>query len=385
MNVSDTNYLSLYIHIPFCQRKCHYCSFVSYSGRENDIAGYIPALNRELKLRLPGYRIRTLYFGGGTPSLLTAEQIESVLETVKSVSNTNNIEELSLEANPGTVDIDYLRALRKTGINRLSLGIQSFNDNELALLGRIHNSEQARQSAGYAREAGFDNLNLDIICGIPGQNLESFEQTLKEAINIRPEHISLYPLTLEEDTPMWHSIRSGKISTPDADLAADQYELAEKLLDDAGFVHYEISNWARPGFACRHNLVYWLCRPYIGAGVAAHSYINSCRLANTFDLDKYLACFSPENDNPLNAVEMKEPIDLDLVLSESIIMGLRLCNGININALNARFGINFTDCYHKPLEEMTGLGLLEVQEGNLRLTAKGRLLGNEVFQRFLPV
>jgi oxygen-independent coproporphyrinogen III oxidase len=385
MNVSDTNYPSLYIHIPFCQRKCRYCSFVSYAGRENDMANYIHALNRELKLRLPGYKIRTLYFGGGTPSLLAIEQIESILETVNSISGTGEIEELSLEANPGMVDIDYLRALRKAGINRLSLGIQSFDDNELALLGRIHNSEQARRSIGYAREAGFDNLNLDIICGIPGQSRDSFEHTLTEAINIRPEHISLYPLTLEEDTPMWHSIQSGEIPPPDADLAADQYELAEKLLADAGFVHYEISNWARSGFACRHNLVYWLCRPYIGVGVAAHSYIDSYRMANTPDLDKYLASFSPENDNPLNALEMKEPINLDLVLSESIIMGLRLCNGININGLNSRFGINFTDCYHKPLEEMTELGLLEVEDGNLRLTAKGRLLGNEVFQRFLPV
>jgi len=385
MNVSDTNYPSLYIHIPFCQRKCRYCSFVSYAGRENDMANYIHALNRELKLRLPGYKIRTLYFGGGTPSLLAIEQIESILETVNSISGTGEIEELSLEANPGMVDIDYLRALRKAGINRLSLGIQSFDDNELALLGRIHNSEQARRSTGYAREAGFDNLNLDIICGIPGQSRDSFEHTLTEAINIRPEHISLYPLTLEEDTPMWHSIQSGEIPPPDADLAADQYELAEKLLADAGFVHYEISNWARSGFACRHNLVYWLCRPYIGVGVAAHSYIDSYRMANTPDLDKYLASFSPENDNPLNALEMKEPINLDLVLSESIIMGLRLCNGININGLNSRFGINFTDCYHKPLEEMTELGLLEVEDGNLRLTAKGRLLGNEVFQRFLPV
>jgi oxygen-independent coproporphyrinogen-3 oxidase len=270
MNTPDTDYLSLYIHIPFCQRKCHYCSFVSYAGRENDMVNYIPALNRELILRLPGYKIRTLYFGGGTPSLLTIEQIKSILATVNSICGTG-IEETSLEANPGTVDIDYLRALRNSGINRLSLGIQSFNDSELDLLGRIHNSEQARQSIGYAREAGFDNLNLDIICGIPGQSLDSFKQTLTEAIAIKPEHISLYPLTLEEDTPMWHSIRSGKISQPDADLAADQYELAEKLLDDAGFVHYEISNWAKPGFACRHNLVYWLCRPYIGAGVAAHS------------------------------------------------------------------------------------------------------------------
>lgn len=385
MNVPDTNYLSLYIHIPFCRRKCHYCSFVSCAGRESDIANYIHALNRELELRLSGYKIRTLYFGGGTPSLLTIEQIESILENVKSTCGTANIEELSLEANPGTVDTDYLRALRKTGINRLSLGIQSFDDNVLALLGRIHNSEQAHQSIGYAREAGFDNLNLDIICGIPGQSRESFNRTLMEAINIRPEHISLYPLTLEEDTPMWHSIQSGKIPPPDADLAADQYELAERMLADAGFVHYEISNWAKSGFACRHNLVYWLCRPYIGAGVAAHSYIDGYRLANTPDLDKYLACFSPENDNPLNAVEMKEPISPALILSESIIMGLRLCNGISINGLNSRFGINFTDCYHKPLEEMTEMGLLEVEDGNLKLTAKGRLLGNEVFQRFLPV
>jgi oxygen-independent coproporphyrinogen-3 oxidase len=385
MNFPDSDYLSLYIHIPFCLRKCRYCSFVSYDGRKNEINNYVIALQNELRLRLKVHRVCTVYFGGGTPSLLTAEQIASILDSIYSISGSTDINELSLEANPGTVDELHLYKLRKLGINRLSLGIQSFNNEELALLGRIHNAEQAGESLRFARRAGFRNINMDIIYGIPGQSSESFRMTLSKTIEFDPEHISLYPLTLEEDTPMWRSIQNGEMQPPDPDLAADHYELAERMLGDAGFVHYEISNWAKQGFQCSHNMTYWQCRPYIGAGVAAHSYINGFRLANTVDLDKYIASFSGEASSPDSAVELTEEINPEMQLAESIIMGLRLCAGINIADFNSRFGINFIDCYHNPLDEMTGLGLLEYKDGNLRLTPRGRLLGNEVFQRFLPV
>lgn len=385
MSLVDFDTVALYIHIPFCRRKCNYCSFVSYADREHQFADYVAALKRELNLRLQGSRISTIYFGGGTPSLMKIEQLQEIMNCINAVSPVKDVEEISLEANPGTVDKGYLLGLRKMGINRLSLGIQSFNDRELSLLGRIHNREQARHAVKFAREAGFDNLNLDIIYGIPGQTVNDLVRTLIDVIDSSPEHISLYPLTLEEDTPLWHSIKNGKIEPVNSDLAADQYEVLEDVLYRADYVHYEISNWAVDGFECRHNLTYWECQPYIGAGLAAHSYLDGHRLANTGDLDKYLSVFSGDNNDLQQVVDMDEELSTDTQLSEAIIMGLRLWEGVNVDALRNRFGVDLMERYANVIAEMTNLGLLQSYGRILKLTPQGRLLGNEVFQRFLPV
>jgi len=356
--------VALYLHIPFCRRKCRYCSFVSYAHREADIPAYVNTLKHELAQKAGGEHVGSIYFGGGTPSLLPAESLGDLLDTIRSSFDLDETAEITIEANPGTVDQTYLAAIRKLGVNRLSLGVQSLNDRELEMLGRIHTAGEAIEAVSAARSAGF-NLNLDFIYGLPGQTPEDWQATLTGALEMGPEHLSLYALSLEPETPLYKAVENKQLPAINPDITADQYELAEKLLEQRGYRHYEISNWAMPGKECRHNLVYWHNEPYLGIGVAAHSHVGSRRFANTTSLDKYLG----GNLSP----EMDEAISPDLELAETAILGLRLDEGIDASPN-----------YQKQVEEMTGVGLLEQADGRIKLTERGRLLGNEVFWRFLP-
>jgi len=373
--------VALYIHFPFCRRRCSYCSFVSYQGRESDIPEYVKALKKELVLRAAGQRVSSIYFGGGTPSLLSPEQIHEIFSVIPSHCTVDEASEVTLEANPGTVDEPHLADIMKLGINRLSLGVQSLDDGELALLGRIHTAAEAGDAVRLARNAGFTNLSLDLIYGLPGQTLSSWHRTLDELIGLSPEHISLYPLTLEADAPMRLAIQRAEVPPIDPDLTADQYELAQDTLAAHGYHHYEISNWAKGGYECRHNLVYWHNLPYLGIGVAAHSYIHGHRLANTTDLDSYLNAFS---SNLPPAWELDEEIGPELQLSETVILGLRLSEGVCLEGIRSRFGIDLLKHYSQQVDETAALGLLEYSGQRIRLTRRGRLLGNEVFWRFLP-
>jgi oxygen-independent coproporphyrinogen-3 oxidase len=289
--------------------------------------------------------------------------------------------EITIEANPGTVSMEYLSAIRGVGISRLSLGIQSFNDTELVLMGRIHTGGEAWDAVRLARQAGFDNLNLDLIYGLPGQCLPDWQHTLDVAVAVEAEHLSIYGLSLEPETPLWRVIQEKQLPAIDPDLSADQYELAEQVLATHGYEHYEISNWARPGYECRHNLTYWRNQPYLGIGVAAHSFIKGHRLANTDDLDKYIAAFS---NNQAAARAMDEEISQQLQLAETAIMGLRLCDGLSLDGIHSRFGVDLLEYYQQPVAEMVKAGLLERSGRQLRLTQRGRLLSNEVFWRLLP-
>jgi oxygen-independent coproporphyrinogen-3 oxidase len=373
--------IALYLHIPFCRRKCSYCSFVSYQNREADIATYVEALKMELSLRISGRHLRTIYFGGGTPSLLSIEQLTDILSAIRRLCDIDEEAEITMEANPGTVSMPYLSALRKLGINRLSLGIQSLNSRELATLGRIHTVEEAREAVTLSRHAGFTNFNIDLIYGLPGQALPDWQYTLHEVLKLNPEHLSLYPLTLEGNEPMSKAIERGELPVTDADMAAEHYELAEDILAEHGYQHYEISNWAKISCECRHNLVYWQQLPYIGVGVAAHSYLNGHRLANTSDLDRYINAFQ---DKTIPPSEIDEEINPELQCSEAIILGLRLGQGINLDSINNRFSIDLLSRFTEQVSTLTSLGLLECAGRHLRLTRRGRLLGNEVFWQFLP-
>jgi oxygen-independent coproporphyrinogen-3 oxidase len=373
--------IALYIHVPFCRRKCRYCSFVSYENREADIPLYLNALKKELAGRAGGENIRSIYLGGGTPSLLAANDISGLLSLIRTLFTVDKEAEITIEANPGTVNEAYLTAIRKTGVNRLSLGIQSFNNRELAMLGRIHTAAEARETIKLARGAGFDNINLDLIYGLPGQTLDDWRLSLGEVIKIGPEHLSLYGLTLEEDTPMRTTIREGSLPEIDPDLCADQYELAEDMLAAHGYNHYEISNWALNGRECRHNLVYWQNEPYLGVGAAAHSCMDGRRFANTKSLDEYITGFSEETTP---TPELDEEINSGTELAETAILGLRLGEGINADKLQQRFGIDITTHYRRQIGEMSEAGLMEQAGGQIRLTRRGRLLSNEVFWRLLP-
>ncbi|HMN61307.1 MAG TPA: radical SAM family heme chaperone HemW, partial [Anaerolinea sp.] len=272
---------SLYIHIPFCKRRCAYCDFNTYAGMEKWIPAYVDALCREMELVAAGESgpipVGTLFFGGGTPSLLPLAQLERILSTAARLFSFAPDLEFSLEANPGTVDLDYLRGLKSLGLNRLSLGMQSAHPQELKMLTRLHDFPDVIRAVSWARRAGIDNLSLDLIFGLPGQSLERWSETLDLALGLGSEHISLYSLTVEEDTPLYSWVSRGLVDLPDNDLGADMFELAMDRLAQEGMVQYEISNWARRRadgslFSCRHNLQYWRGLPYLGLGAGAHGY-----------------------------------------------------------------------------------------------------------------
>lgn len=373
--------MALYIHVPFCRRKCKYCSFISYQSRECDIPAYTDAITKELELLSRDCNIKTVYFGGGTPSLLSAEQLTGILSATGKHFPVADDAEITIEANPGTIDLQYLSSIKATGINRLSLGVQSFDDNELQMLGRIHTAEEAANAINDIRRAGFDNLNIDLIYGLPGQTIDDWMSTLRKALEVNPEHISLYALTLEPEEPLFQEIQGGKLPEISSDTAASQYEMAEDLLQEHGYKHYEISNWAKPGKECRHNLVYWQGGAYLGAGVAAHSYLERRRCANTADFDKYIASLS---QNALPPLDIDEAITPEIEIAESIILGLRLCDGIHLKDFEKRFGIDIIKNYKRQIDELSEFKLIEYDNIYLRLTPHGRLLGNEVFWRFLP-
>lgn len=376
--------LGLYVHIPFCVSKCSYCDFNSYAGLESLFAPYVHALQKEMRDlsgRWGSLPVRTIYIGGGTPTVLPPSLLLAVLSACSSYFDVAAGAEVTVEANPGTVDESYLASLRAAGVNRLSLGVQSFDADELRLLGRIHDVEQARCSVRQARMAGFDNVNLDLIFGLPGQRVSTWQATLQQALELAPEHLSLYALTLEEHVPLSRRIARGELPPPDDDLAAEMYELAEAELARAGYVHYEISNWARPGCECRHNLIYWRNQSYLGVGAGAHSWFAGRRWANVRAPQVYIEQVEATG-SPLAE---SEDISSALEMAETAILGLRLVEeGVDLGTFRARFGVEFADVYGREVAELVDLGLLEVSPARVRLSPRGRLLGNQVFQHFLP-
>jgi oxygen-independent coproporphyrinogen-3 oxidase len=406
--------LSLYVHIPFCIAKCGYCDFNSYAGQESLIPAYAQALLREAEMwsaACPGWRAETLFFGGGTPSLMPLAELERVLEGLRRHLGLTPDAEVTLEANPGTVDKPYLSRLREMGVNRLSLGVQSFRDDELAFLSRIHSAEEARSAYQAARSAGFDNVSLDLIFGLPGQTADRWLGSLEEAIGLAPEHLSLYPLTIEEGTPLARDVASGRTPAPDPDLQADLYVRAGERLAAAGYEQYEISNWARPGRCCRHNLTYWRNGFWLGLGAGAHSHLPGNWEPGTGNQEpgirdrcyRFAAEVSPRQyielvnetwkqlsqEGTLTVDEMRqvtfrEEAGPSLELSDTLVLGLRLSEGVSLRELRRRFGQDALESHAAAFEEAISLGLLERADGRLRLTDRGRLLANEVFVRLLP-
>jgi oxygen-independent coproporphyrinogen-3 oxidase len=373
--------IGLYIHIPFCRAKCTYCDFNSYAGFHGLFDDYALALAREMEQEA-STRVRTLYLGGGTPTVLPLAHLARILESAHKAFAIDPDAEVSLEANPGTVDATMLAGLRALGVNRLSLGVQSFSDSELRLLGRIHTASQAAEALRAARRAGLASVNLDLIYGLPGQTLAAWRATLERTLSLEPDHLSLYALSVEEGTPLARQIGRGDCAEPDADLAADMYELAEETLAAVGYLHYEISNWAQgPAHQCRHNQIYWRNEPYLGLGAGAHSWDGSRRWSNVGRPETYVARLFNDQD----PVEAKETIDCDLEVGETMMMGLRLLEeGVTFERFRARFGKDLRSRFATELAELSALGLVEIDDTRVRLSRGGRLLGNQVFYRFLP-
>jgi len=373
--------LGLYVHIPFCRAKCAYCDFNSYAGLEAWFDRHTDALIREI-VQAGSAAVKTIYIGGGTPSVLPLSLLSQILDAARGAFNVEPGAEISIEANPGTTDTATLSGLRALGVNRLSLGVQSLNDEELKLLGRIHAAGEAVEAFGCARQAGFDNVNLDLIYGLPGQEVPSWRATLERALALQPEHLSCYALSVEGGTPLARAIARGELPEPDPDVAADMYELAEGILSTAGYVHYEISNWAAgSAFQCQHNLVYWRNEPYLGVGAGAHSWADGRRWANVASPVEYATRMLAEK----SAVAMAETIDHNLEIGETMMMGLRLLDeGVEHERFRTRFGMDLRRQFSAELEELEELGLIAVDAERVRLSECGRLLGNRVFAQFLP-
>jgi len=380
--------VSLYLHIPFCHTRCYYCDFNTYAGILPLREPYVRALLAEIALAGEQARhddgsprrARTIFFGGGTPSLLTVTQIKRLLHACRAAFALDEDAEITLEANPGTLTSEQLVGLRAAGINRLSLGSQSFDAQLLKTLGRIHTPAEITQALSHARAAGFTSINLDFMFGLPGQSMRQWQETLAQALILRPEHLSLYSLIIEEGTPFFNWTQEGRIVPGDEDLCADMYEYADELLQAAGYVNYEISNWALPGHQSRHNLTYWRNLPYIGMGAGAHSFFAGKRFSNERDPQQYINTLKKQQ---LPVVE-SETIEAMQEMSETAFLALRTASGLHLPTFEERFATPFASFVGNRLRIVEEAGLLEQEGGWLRLSKRGRLLGNEVFLRLLP-
>jgi oxygen-independent coproporphyrinogen-3 oxidase len=407
----------IYIHIPFCASRCHYCNFAT-GGYETELARrYVAALLTEIgrageTLLAPASprplvsggasslvvsevtppssvsegtapslmrEVDTIYFGGGTPTTLTVAQIASVIDLCRRTFDLAPRAEITAEANPGSVSIDYLAGLRAAGVNRLSFGVQSFDDGELQMIGRTHTAEEARAAVRMARAAGFTNVSLDLIAGLPEQRMETWRRNLAEAFALAPEHLSVYLLELYKDAPLLHRIERGELRAIDEELTVAMYFA---LMDEAvarGYEHYEISNWARPGYGSRHNLKYWTGARYWAFGVSAAGYDGRARWSNTRHLHEYLERIE-RGQSPV--AEQTELDDEDRQ-SEAIFLRLRLKDGVNLGEHQARFGVDVRKRYHDELERLRAAGLIELDAGTLRISRAGMVLANEVFAAFV--
>jgi oxygen-independent coproporphyrinogen-3 oxidase len=428
---------SLYFHVPFCTHRCAYCDFNTYAGQEALIPAYVEAICNEVRLVAASaperLLVHTVFFGGGTPSLLTPKQFEQILQTVHDhfdlyPSDSSGTSETSLEANPGTVTPDSLQGLRRAGFNRISFGVQSAHPDELRQLERIHDFFDVIQSVKWARQAGFDNLNLDLIYGLPEQRLSRWQESIRRAVDLGPQHLSLYALTVEHGTPFGRWAARGLLPMPDPDLAADMYEWAANYLEGQGYEQYEISNWSKPGFQCKHNLQYWRNQPYLGFGAGAHGCVNGLRISNVLRIKTYIERLHPNylipdylfpnTPFPLSPATVNQTrLTPHVEMQETMMLGLRLTHeGVSTEGFRACFRAELQDVFGKEIDELVGLGLLEWRSTDfqtdkrmepdsstdseapkergqadkrmgtdriLRLTKRGRLLGNQVFMRFV--
>ncbi len=387
--------IGLYVHIPFCLSKCIYCDFNTYEGIEQLIPAFIDALERETSLwaqRLNHPAISSIFFGGGTPSYIPAQSIQRLLTTIYSEYSVATDAEITLEANPDDVHREKLDAWQEAGVNRLSIGIQSFHDGTLASLSRRHNADTAKNAVHLARETGFDNLSIDLMFGLPLQSVDNWRTSLQTAIGLGTDHLSLYGLQIELGTPLHRNVATGATPMPDDDLAADMYEMAMDTLGDAGYHHYEISNWAQDGKESQHNLLYWLNQPYLGVGPGAHSSLHGLRFSNLKSPRRYIdGSRAWEHSNGMKnsigngelAIDFVETTTEAMSMSETMMLGMRLSEGVRFEDFEARFGTSIDEIYGDELNSLTALGLIEGNEDRIALTRKGKLLGNEVFERFI--
>ena len=392
--------MALYLHIPFCEAKCPYCDFNTYAGINHLIPLYLEALGNELCTwanTLGHPRINTVFLGGGTPSMLSAKQMNDLFTLIRTEFAIQKDAEVSAEVNPDDVTAERMTGFLEAGLNRISMGVQSFFDPELQLLGRRHDVTQVLNAFQTIQRAGFINISMDLMYGLPHQSIENWKRNIESVITTSPQHISAYALTLEPETPMAQQVSKHILPDQDPDVAADMYEWASSALAKAGYRNYEISNWSLPGFESRHNITYWHNLPYLGVGPGAHSFLGGYRFANGKSPVAYMAKVNAWGRPPADLetllrenpgfVQDIEPMDPRTEMADSLIMGLRLAEGVRNRDFRARFGLNLHEAYGDAIKETISLGLLRSSgmwpEATIRLTERGKLLANEAFLRFL--
>ncbi|MBK9313963.1 MAG: radical SAM family heme chaperone HemW [Acidobacteria bacterium] len=373
----------IYLHIPFCATRCHYCNFAT-GGYESDIARrYVAALIEEIgrtRFEEPSMRsVDTIYLGGGTPTTLSIDQLAAILDACRKTFDVTTDAEITCEANPGSIDLDYLKDLQTAGINRLSFGVQSFDDGELQMIGRTHSSEEAREAVRLARQARFQNLSIDLIAGLPEQTMDTWQRNLDEAFALEPDHISVYMLELYKDAPLLHRVERGELRAIDEELTVEMYFALKDEAEKRGFDHYEISNWALPGSESRHNLKYWTGAPYMAYGVSAAGYDAISRWSNTRNIHEYL----DKIESGQSAVMENISLDDDDKQSESIFLKLRLKGGVDLNEHRLRFGVDVRSRYREEIDRLLDAGLIEFDGDRMRISRKGLVLANEVFAEFV--
>lgn len=371
--------LGIYMHIPFCKRKCAYCDFISFSDKTELIEKYVLALEKEIdkcNINKDNYKIKTIYFGGGTPSFIESKYIVEILENAKRKFNISKTAEITIEINPGTITEEKLKDYYEAGINRISFGLQSTNSELLELVERIHSYSSFIEGYKLARKVGFKNINVDLMIGLPVQTLEDVQTDLKRIIELNPEHISVYSLIIEEETRIEEKIKNKELYLPPEELERKMYWEVKKQLEKAGYVHYEISNFAKPGYESKHNLSCWNQEEYLGFGIAAHSYFNGERYSNTEDFDKYFE--HPEDSKIIHEKQTQEDKQREFML-----LGLRKIEGVKVSDFKNKFIENPIYLYRESLSKLVTQGLIEIDIDNIKLTDRGVDLANLVWEEFV--
>lgn len=363
----------LYVHIPFCIKKCKYCDFNSFSACREEKAVYLDALIREME-KYGGEAVDTVFIGGGTPTSLSAMQLETLLKNIRGSFVLAENCEFTIEANPKTLTEEKLEVLKKYGVNRISIGVQSFNDNELEKLGRVHTGKEAEETIVLAKKY-FENVSIDLMCAIPNQTRESFLENLKKAFSKNPSHISCYSLILEEGTPLFEEAQKGNLVLPDEDTEREIYDLAVCEMEENGYFQYEISNFAKSGFESRHNIKYWECKEYIGIGLSAHSYIDGVRFSNTDDFSSYIKGEFLSKE--------REELSKEDKMSEFMFLGLRKTAGVSKSDFKNRFSDDLEKVFEKPMVKFKKMGMIEEENDIIRLSKKAISVSNQILCEFI--
>lgn len=374
--------IGLYIHIPFCRQKCLYCDFPSFAGKEGMMQAYVDALTAEIKSRGTEYhkkKVVSVFFGGGTPTVLEIPMLEQLMQAVWESWDIAEDAEITTEANPGTLDWEMAKTLKKMGFNRLSMGVQAWQNRLLQDLGRIHTIEGFLENYHAAREAGFENVNVDLMFALPHQTMADWQETVKNITDLQPEHISAYSLIIEEGTPFFDRYEKGLLEPASEELDREMYHWAVDYLAETGYEQYEISNFAKKGRQSRHNCIYWQAEEYLGMGLGAHSYMEGTRFHNRYDLQGYIAA---NGDVSLLKEEIEVITETD-ALAEFMFLGLRLTEGVSFDRFRTRFGRELYEVYGTQIAELINVGLLQADEKGIRLTRRGIDVSNVVFEKFL--